>query len=76
MMERSVTGVASLLLRSVEGIRVGDGGAHGTVGRLEPRAIGRQTMGAHGTQFKFSRFLIFEIQNGGLPDVQNSLNFA
>jgi hypothetical protein len=37
-MERGVTGVASPLLQSVEGIRVGDGGAHGTVGRSGPRA--------------------------------------
>jgi hypothetical protein len=28
-----VTGVVSPLVRSMEGIRVGDGGAHGTVGR-------------------------------------------
>jgi hypothetical protein len=32
-MERSVMEVASPLLRSVEGIRVGDGGAHGTIRR-------------------------------------------
>jgi hypothetical protein len=38
-------GVASPLLRSVEGLRVGDGGAHGTVDRSEPWATGRQMMG-------------------------------
>jgi hypothetical protein len=46
MMERSMMGVASPLLCSVEGVRVGDGGAHGTVGRSELRATGRQTVGA------------------------------
>jgi hypothetical protein len=40
-----VTGVASPLLQSVEGIRVGDGSAHRTVDRSEPRATGRQMVG-------------------------------
>jgi hypothetical protein len=45
-MEQSMMGVTSPLLRSVEGIKVGDGNAHGTVGRLEPRVTGRQMVGS------------------------------
>jgi hypothetical protein len=37
-----VTRVASPLLQSVEGIRVGDGDAHGTVGRSGPRATSQE----------------------------------
>jgi hypothetical protein len=44
-MEQGVTGVASPLLRSVERIRLGNGGAHRTVGQLEPRANGREMVG-------------------------------
>jgi hypothetical protein len=45
MMEQGVTGVAAPLLRSVERIRLGNGGAHRTVGQLEPRANGREMVG-------------------------------